>query len=137
MLKINDFIIIPDQYVVEEFFGSSGPGGQNVNKVATAVRLRLHLASLPVADEVKSRWFARLSHHLNESGELVCVSRIHRTQMLNRQEAAARMELMLRQALQPVKKRRPSAPTRASERRRLEAKKMRSEIKSLRRDQFD
>ena len=134
MLKVSESLFIPDQYIVEEFFGSSGPGGQNVNKVATAVRLRLYLAAVPAPEEVKARWFARLSHLLNDSGELVCVSRIHRTQLLNRQEAGARMEELLRQALLPIKKRRPTAPTRASARRRLEAKKERSEIKALRRD---
>ena len=133
MLRINEHLVIPDQYIVEEFFGSSGPGGQNVNKVATAVRVRLHLASLPVPDEVKSRLFARLSHHLNENGELVCVSRMHRTQLLNRQDAAMKLEDMLRQALLPVKKRRPTAPSGGARRRRITAKKEHGEIKTLRR----
>lgn len=133
MIRVNDRLEIPDQYIQEEFFGSSGPGGQNVNKVSTAVRLRLYLAAVPLPEEIKSRLFARLKPHLTETGELVCVSRIHRTQLLNRQEAMRRMEQLLHNALLPVKKRRPTAPTGGSVKRRINAKKELSETKLMRR----
>jgi ribosome-associated protein len=134
MIKINDHLSISDAEIGEEFTCSSGPGGQNVNKVATAVRLRFHVASSSLPDSVKSRIFAQLARRINTAGELIVEARTHRTQLLNRQEAYLKMENILRSTLVKVPRRVKTKPTNASKRRRLEQKKHRSDLKKIRRN---
>lgn len=137
MIKINDHLSISDAEISEEFTCSSGPGGQNVNKVATAVRLRFHVASSSLPDSVKSRIFTQLARRINTAGELIVEARIHRTQLLNRHEAYLKMENILRSAFVKVPRRVKTKPTNASKRRRLEHKKQRSDLKKIRQNDSD
>ncbi len=126
---------IPDYELVWEFIASSGPGGQNVNKVATAVRLRFNLvATTALPPEIREKLLVRLAGKLNAAGELAVTSQEFRTQLLNRREAAAKLSKLLEAALTDPKVRRPTRPTTASVKRRLTAKKHQSAIKKSRSD---
>jgi ribosome-associated protein len=134
MLQVTPSIVLDERELVLRFVQSSGPGGQNVNKVATAVELRLDVRGSPsLPEEVKARLAALAGRRMTEQGVLVIDARRHRTQARNRQDAIERLLALLRQAAQRPKRRRPTAPTAASRRRRLEAKRRRTRIKDLRR----
>lgn len=112
---------------------AQGPGGQNVNKVATAAQLRFDLKSSPSLPEPVRRRAADLAgSRLTTEGEIVITASRHRTQQLNRDDALTRLSALLREALYPPKPRRPTRPTLASKRRRLEAKAQRGQTKQLR-----
>ncbi len=133
-MRINSRIDIPEHELNEEFTLASGPGGQNVNKVSTAVRLSWNIAESTVLDDrTRERLLERLAGKLTTTGNLVMTSQSHRTQPLNREEVRERMTALLRGALITPKVRRPTKPTRASIERRLDSKKKQSEQKSLRR----
>jgi len=124
-------IYLPDHEIAAELFaGSSGPGGQNVNKVATAVRLRLPVASCSLPEHVKSRIFSQLSSRLDAMGNLVVESRVHRTQAMNRAEAMEKLTVLLKNALRPRRRRIKTKPTAGAVCRRLEAKSRQAERKS-------
>jgi len=133
MLRINDHIAIDDSEIQESFIRSSGPGGQNVNKLATAVQLRFdvrHSPSLPY--EVRARLERLAGRRLTRDGVLVITAQRHRTQERNRDDALARLiELIRAAAVRPIP-RRPTRPTLGSKVRRLEVKKRRGGIKALR-----
>jgi ribosome-associated protein len=123
----------PDE-VTFEFFRASGPGGQKVNKVATAVRLRFDVrAARALPGDVKQRLARMAGARLTDEGVLIIEARRYRTQERNRQDALERLDRMLQRAWRPPKPRRPTKPTKASLERRLEAKKRRGEIKRRRR----
>lgn len=114
----------------ESFIAASGPGGQNVNKVATAVQLRLDTARVPgLTEAVLARLRALAGRRMTEEGALLLTSREHRTQDRNREAARARLAALLRDALVAPTIRRPTRPTKGSKERRLEAKGVRSGIK--------
>lgn len=115
------------------FSGSAGPGGQNVNKVATKAELRVALADLPIADDVRDRLAQLAGGRLTATGELVIASDEHRSQMRNRAECMARLRELLVRAMTRPKRRRPTRPTRGSVQRRLEAKRQKGETKRRRR----
>ncbi len=121
---------IPEQELTFEFIRSSGPGGQNVNKVATAVRLRFDVrASTTLADEVKVRLLALAGRRATKEGVLVLLGQRHRTQEKNRQDVLARLSELVQQAAVAPRKRRATRPTRAAGVRRLRAKKLQADRK--------
>lgn len=133
MLNISKNINIPDEELIEEFFLSSGPGGQNVNKVATAVRLRfnaINTESLP--PDVKTRLLAKVGSRLTNNGELIIEAQQHRTQVRNREDACERLTELIRSVLSAPKKRRPTKPTKGSVKRRIDKKKQRGQTKKMR-----
>ena len=112
---------------------SSGPGGQNVNKVNTKVELRFHvLNSNLLSDEEKQKLITKLVNRINSDGELLVVSQSERSQLKNKEEAIERFYELVAKALKPVKKRKPTRPTKASVEERIKQKKQKSEIKNLR-----
>lgn len=132
-IRINRNIVIPNAELSESFVRSTGPGGQNVNKLSTKVELRWTPAlSSTFSDAQRQYLVQRLAHRLIESGELIIVADEHRTQGRNRDEARKKLAAVVRQALVRPKKRRPTKPSRASVKRRLEGKKRRSSTKKNR-----
>ncbi len=133
MIYITDRISISETEIKEDFVRSSGPGGQNVNKVATAVQLRFnvnHSPSLP--EEVKSRLIKLAGKKMTDNGVLIIDSRRYRTQNRNREEALNRLVVLIKKASEKPKKRIKTKPTIAAMERRLQSKKHRSAVKTLR-----
>lgn len=132
-IPITRDIAISESELEEQFVLASGPGGQNVNKVASAVQLRFDVArspSLPFA--VRQRLTALAGHRLTKDGVLVIVARRFREQERNRADARARLAALIREAAIPPKPRRPTKPTKASKERGVEAKKRHSRLKKTR-----
>ncbi len=132
MLSVTPAIAIPDHQLHERFVRASGPGGQNVNKVSTAVELRFEVSASALPEDVKARLIALAGRKLTAEGDLLIDSREHRTQAQNRAAARARLAAMIRQALRRPKSRRKTRPTRAARERRLEAKVQRAHVKARR-----
>jgi ribosome-associated protein len=133
MIRITDRICIDDSELHESFIRASGPGGQNVNKLSTAVQLRFdvrHSPSLPQA--VRARLERLAGRRLTGDGVLVITAQRHRTQERNRQDALDRLVELVRAAAVEPKPRRPTRPTLGSQKRRLESKKRHSGTKRLR-----
>jgi ribosome-associated protein len=132
-LSVTAGVEIPDSDVTLSFVRSSGPGGQNVNKVASAVQLRFDLQrSTALAPEVKARLRALSGRRLTSEGAILIIARNHRTQESNRREAEARLTDLIKRALVPPKPRKATKPTRAARERRLEQKTQRRRTKRLR-----
>jgi ribosome-associated protein len=132
-LSVTAGVEIPDSDVALSFVRSSGPGGQNVNKVASAVQLRFDLQrSSALAPEVKARLRALSGRRLTSEGAILIIARNHRTQESNRREAEARLTDLIKRALIPPKPRKATKPTRAARERRLEQKTQRRRTKRLR-----
>jgi ribosome-associated protein len=133
MIRVTDRISIDDNEIEESFVRSSGPGGQNVNKLSTAVQLRFdvrHSPSLP--NDVAIRLTRLAGKRMTKDGVLVLTAQNHRTQERNRAEARDRLIELIRQAAVVPIKRRPTRPTKASRERRIESKKLRARTKGLR-----
>ena len=133
MIRVTPEIELDDGEISETFVRASGPGGQNVNKVSSAVQLRFdvrHSPSLP--NDVALRLMRLAGKRLTKDGVLVIIARRHRTQERNRADARARLFELIREAAVPPVPRRPTKPTKASKKRRIEGKKRRSRLKTLR-----
>lgn len=130
MLTITSRIAIEDAELEERFVRASGPGGQNVNKVSTAVELRFDVrASAVLPEPVRARLLARRDRRLTDEGVLVISAQRFRTQERNREDARERLLELIRAALVAPRKRVATKPTRASKERRLGAKKRRANVK--------
>jgi ribosome-associated protein len=130
-LEITPHIVIGDDELEWKFIRASGPGGQNVNKVSSAVQLRFLLpqnTSLPVA--VRNRLRALAGHRINDDGTLLIAARSERSQEQNRSAALARLAGLINAAMVEPKIRKKTRPTKASKERRIESKKRRSSTKS-------
>jgi ribosome-associated protein len=133
MIRVTDTISLDEREIEESFVRASGPGGQNVNKLSTAVQLRFdvrHSPSLPVA--VRQRLERLAGSRLTRDGTLVIVAQRHRTQARNRDDALDRLIELIRRAATPPRARRPTKPTAGARERRIEGKKRRADIKRLR-----
>jgi ribosome-associated protein len=132
-LSVSPDVTIPDSDLSMAFVRASGPGGQNVNKVASAVQLRFDLAGSGALNErVKARLRRLAGHRLTDDDAVLIIARNHRTQERNRQEALDRLAELIRAALVEPKIRKPTRPTKASKVRRLEGKVQKGRNKALR-----
>ena len=131
-LFISDKLSLPSWEIQESFVQASGPGGQNVNKVATAVQLRWNIEASSLPAPVKARFRKRFSTRITQDGDVILDARQHRSQAQNRKAARDRLIEMVRAVAHPPKRRIPTRPTGGSVRRRLSAKKQRAEVKALR-----
>jgi ribosome-associated protein len=132
-IPITDTIAIDEDELSESFVLASGPGGQNVNKVSSAVQLRFDVAHSPSLPEgVRARLIGLSGKRLTKEGVLVIIARTHRTQERNRADARAKLAELIARAATPPKPRRATKPTAASKRRRLESKIVRGRLKRAR-----
>jgi len=133
MIRVTSAIAIDESEIHEEFIRASGPGGQNVNKVATAVQLRFDVAGSPsLPEEVRERLIGLAGRRVTGDGVLVIDARRYRSQDRNRADALDRLIELIRQAARKPGTRRKTRPTRASRLRRLAAKRRHSQTKRLR-----
>src|SRR6056300_1718910 len=132
MLRLSERVSIPDEEILMQAVTAQGAGGQNVNKVSTAIHLffNVHASSLP--EFYKQRLFANASHRISEGGVIVIKAQEHRTQAKNREAALERLKEIILAATAPRKKRKPTRPTRSSKERRLTDKKQQSQKKQRR-----
>ncbi len=132
MITVGNSIVIDERELDERFVRASGPGGQNVNKVATAVELRFNIKESSLPPDVKARLTVLAGHRVNADGVLLIDSREHRTQAQNRDAARARLVALLELAAKRPKRRKPTKPRAAAREKRLESKKQRSAVKAAR-----
>jgi ribosome-associated protein len=134
VIRVTDHISIDEREIEESFVRSSGPGGQNVNKLATAVQLRFDVRGSPsLPAEVRARLERLAGTRVTRDGVLVITAQRHRAQARNREDALERLIDLVRRAAVAPRLRRPTRPTAASRKRRVEAKKHRAGVKRLRR----
>lgn len=132
MLRINERLSIPIDEVEFAAIRAQGPGGQNVNKVASAIHLRFNITASSLPDTVKQRLLSKQDTRISNDGVVIIKAQNHRSQDKNRSEALARLAELIDAACQAPRKRVPTRPSRASKQKRLETKKRRGSLKKLR-----
>jgi ribosome-associated protein len=137
MLRINDQLAIPLDEIEISAIRSQGPGGQNVNKVASAIHLRFDITASSLPDAIKQRLLRRKDNRISSEGVLIIKAQNHRSQDKNRSEALARLTELISAACHTPRKRIPTRPSRASKQKRLETKKRRGLLKKLRAKSHD
>lgn len=138
MIRVTDHISLDDDELQESFVRASGPGGQNVNKVSSAVQLRFDVRrSLSLPNDVAIRLMRLAGKRMTKDGVLVIIAQSHRTQERNREDARERLFGLIREAAVKPLPRRATKPTKASQEKRVEGKKIRSNIKKMRGKSFE
>jgi ribosome-associated protein len=137
LIRITANIVIDDREIDERFVRASGPGGQNVNKVSTAVELRFDVGASSLPSDVKDRLRVLAANRMTTDDVLLIDSREHRTQARNREAARERLVALITQAAKKPRRRTATKPRPAAREKRLESKKLRGRVKILRRTQSD